>query len=189
MESLVTRRDRLINEVFQNNLSDLKEEYEILQKENVNPDNICTQIAWDDKELEGKSKEDIEFIKRTRKFIQDLFNEYQIRATSTLAKKTIEYEKDGLTSDTDKHSEMMEDMQKESSLLIIEMFIKCINHCNKEERENAFNYYKQDLEQIENLYIDIKKKNKILENKNADLKQQIEDMKNKKFLGIFKVFK
>lgn len=189
MESLVTRRDKLINEVFKNNLSDLKEEYEILQKENVNPDNICSQIAWDDKELEGKTKEDIEFIKKTRKFIQDLFNEYQIRATSTLAKKTIEYEKNGLESDSDKHSEMIEDMQKESSLLIIEMFIKCINYCNKEEKENAFNYYKQDLEQIENLYIDIKKKNKILENENADLKQLIEKMKKKKFLGVFKVFK
>lgn len=189
MEKLETRRDKLIKEVFQNNLSDLQEEYKILQEENVNPDNVCSQISWDDKELEGKTKEDIEFIKKTRKFIQDLFNEYQIRATSTLAKKTMEYETKDLSEDTDKHQEMLEDMHKESSLLIIEMFIKCLNYCNKEEHENAFNYYKQDLEQIENLYIDIKKKNKILENENADLKQQIEEMKNKKFMGIFKVFK
>ena len=61
--------------------------------------------------------------------------------------------------------------------------------CNKEEHQNAFNYYKQDLEQIENLYIDIKKKNKELENENTDLRQEIETMKQKKFMGLFKVFK
>ena len=69
------------------------------------------------------------------------------------------------------------------------MFIKCINHCNKEEHLNAFNYYQQYLEQIEDLYIDIKEKNKELENENADLRQEIETMKQKKFMGLFKVFK
>ena len=47
----------------------------------------------------------------------------------------------------------------------------------------------EKLEQIENLYIDIKKKNKELENENADLRQEIETMKQKKFMGLFKVFK
>ena len=84
---------------------------------------------------------------------------------------------------------MLVDLQKESSVLLIEMFVKCINYCNKEEHQNAFNYYKQDLEQIENLYIDIKKKNKELENENTDLKQEIEKMKQKKIMGLFKVFK
>ena len=34
-----------------------------------------------------------------------------------------------------------------------------------------------------------KKKNKELENENTDLKQEIEKMKQKKFMGLFKVFK
>ena len=72
---------------------------------------------------------------------------------------------------------------------MIQIDFSNIKSIDKEEHQNAFNYYKQDLEQIENLYIDIKKKNKELENENTDLKQEIEKMKQKKIMGLFKVFK
>ena len=189
MENLSTKRDKIIKSLFQNELSNIQEELDAIKEAGTNLENVCSQINWDAKDLEGKTKEEVDIINSIRKFIQDLFNEYQIRSTAIIAKKTQEYEDLDFDNDSDRKNEMLVDLQKESSALLIEMFVKCINHCNKEEHQNAFNYYKQDLEQIENLYIDIKKKNKELENENADLKQEIEKMKQKKFMGLFKVFK
>ena len=189
MENLSTTRDKIIKSLFQNELSNIQEELDTIKEAGTNPENVCSQINWDAKDLEGKTKEEVDIINSIRKFIQDLFNEYQIRSTAIIARKTQEYEDLDFDNDSDRKNEMLVDLQKESSALLIEMFVKCINHCNKEEHQNAFNYYKQDLEQIENLYIDIKKKNKDLENENADLRQEIETMKQKKFMGLFKVFK
>lgn len=189
MEKLESIRDKIIKSIFQSNLSDLQEEIDTIKSSDSSLENICAQIKWDDKELDGKTKEEKDTIIKIRKFIQDLYNEYQIRATSILAKKTKEYGNKEFKDDGEKNTTFIQDMQNDASILLIEMFIKCINYCNNEERQNAFNYYKQDLEQIENLYIDIKKKNKELENENTDLKQEIETMKQKKIMGIFKVFK
>lgn len=189
MEKLESIRDNMIKSVFQNNLSDLQEEIDTIKSSGSSLDNICVQINWDDNELNGKTKEEKDTIIKIRKFIQNLYNEYQIRATSILAKKTKEYENKEFKDNEEKNATLIQDMQNDAAILLIEMFIKCINYCNKEEHQNAFNYYKQDLEQIENLYISIKKKNKELENENADLKQEIETMKQKKFMGLFKIFK
>ena len=165
MENLSTKRDKIIKSLFQNELSNIQEELDAIKEAGTNLENVCSQINWDAKDLEGKTKEEVDIINSIRKFIQDLFNEYQIRSTAILAKKTQEYEGLDFDNDSDRKNAMLVDLQKESSVLLIEMFVKCINHCNKEEHQNAFNYYKQDLEQIENLYIDIKKKNKELENR------------------------
>lgn len=189
MEDIITTRDKIVRSIFENNLDDIKNDYEKVKENGVDPKNLCTTITWNDKELEGKTEEEIKYIKNIRDFIQKLFSEYQIRSTSILANKTNEYQDKEFKDESARNLSLMNDLQNDASNLLIEMFIKCINWCNKQEHDNAFNYYKKDLEQIENLYIDIKKKNKILENENTDLKQQIENMKKKKFLGIFKVFK
>ena len=87
MENLSTKRDKIIKSLFQNELSNIQEELDAIKEAGTNPENVCSQINWDAKDLEGKTKEEVDIINSIRKFIQDLFNEYQIRSTAILAKK------------------------------------------------------------------------------------------------------
>ena len=80
MENLSTKRDKIIKSLFQNELSNIQEELDAIKEAGTNPENVCSQINWDAKELEGKTKEEVDIINSIRKFIQDLFNEYQIRS-------------------------------------------------------------------------------------------------------------
>ena len=62
MENLSTKRDKIIKSLFQNELSNIQEELDAIKEAGTNPENVCSQINWDAKDLEGKTKEEVDII-------------------------------------------------------------------------------------------------------------------------------
>ena len=67
MENLSTKRDKIIKSLFQNELSNIQEELDAIKEAGTNPENVCAQINWDAKDLEGKTKEEVDIINTTKK--------------------------------------------------------------------------------------------------------------------------
>lgn len=223
---MLSARSNIMKQMFDNDFADIKDIIEELEKDNdVNETNKnLTVINWDDSELEGKTLEEKEFICKYRTFLQDIFNEYQIRSVHILSHVT----KDADATNADEAT-MQNNLSNEYASLLINMFIKCGNWGYNEASNYVSSNYKMEINKFEDTYIDtinnykkqleqieeytkeleeLKNRIKIAEEENETLTKHIEELtteketitttnttlseeltalKNKKFLGIFKL--
>lgn len=179
---ILRTRNELIEEVFNTELDDLSDIIKSLSTNDSIKDLACVDINWNDDELKGKSEEDIKFIKTYRNFIQQTFNEYQIRSLKILADANNKLTSDDLTP-AEKRTEIEGLIQQDIFNLLVTLFIKSSNW----GMEQSSKLWNDRIEEIERLYIGKHAELSEACEKIAELEKENERLRNKKFLGIFKV--
>ena len=83
MENLSTKRDKIIKSLFQNELSNIQEELDAIKEAGTNPENVCSQINWDAKDLEGKTNQKKQIKSKNKKKKRKNFQKPMKKQSST----------------------------------------------------------------------------------------------------------
>lgn len=180
---LLKARNNILDTVFADDMQDLNEIVEQLENNEEIKDKALITINWNEDELKDHTEDEIAYIQKFRDFYQSMFSEYQLRSIGLLAEASKELQDDeNLTAD-EKHAKIEGLLQDKAFNLLVSMFIKCGNFGTRTANEE----WNTRMEEIENLYM--QSRNDLLEaqTKISQLEAENERLKNKKFLGIFKV--
>ena len=180
---LLKARNNILDTVFADDMQDLNEIVEQLENNEEIKDKALITINWNEDELKDHTEDEIAYIKKFRDFYQSMFSEYQLRSIGLLAETSKELQDDeNLTAD-EKHAKIEGLLQDKAFNLLVSMFIKCGNFGTRTANED----WSHRMEEIENLYM--QSRNDLLEaqTKISQLEAENDRLKNKKFLGIFKV--
>lgn len=180
---ILKARNNILDTIFATDMEDFNEVIKALESNEEIKDNNLITINWDEDEIKGFTKDEISYIQKFRDFYQSIFNEYQLRSIKLLADTTKEIP-DYETLNTEERREKLEGLlQNKVFNLLINMFIKCGNFGAKVSNDE----WNKRMEELENIYIDGRNKLLNAETKISSLESEIDRLKNKKFLGIFKV--
>lgn len=180
---LLKARNNILDTVFADDMQDLNEIVEQLENNEEIKDKALITINWNEDELKDHTEDEIAYIKKFRDFYQSMFSEYQLRSVGLLAEASKELQNDeNLTAD-EKRAKIEGLLQDKAFNLLVSMFIKCGNFGARTANEE----WNTRMEEIENLYM--QSHNDLLDahKKISKLEAENERLKNKKFLGIFKV--
>ena len=180
---LLKARNNILDTVFADDMQDLNEVVEQLENNEEIKDKSLITINWNEDELKDHTEDEIAYIQKFRDFYQSMFSEYQLRSVGLLAETSKELQNyEDLTTD-EKRAKIDGLLQNKAYNLIVSMFIKCGNFGTRTANED----WSHRMEDIENLYM--QSRNDLLEaqTKISQLEVENERLKNKKFLGIFKV--
>ena len=180
---LLKARNNILDTVFADDMQDLNEVVEQLENNEEIKDKALITINWNEDELKDHTEDEIAYIQKFRDFYQSMFSEYQLRALGLVAESSKELQDDeNLTAD-EKCAKIEGLLQNKAFNLLVSMFIKCGNFGARTANEE----WNTRMEEIENLYM--QSRNDLLDahTKISQLEAENERLKNKKFLGIFKV--
>lgn len=180
---LLKTRNNILDTIFGDDMEDINEVVKQLDENDEIKDKAVVTINWNEDELKGHTDDEIAYIHKFRDFYQSMFGEYQLRSVGLLAVASKELQNSEELTPDEKRAKIESLFQNKAFNLLVSMFIKCGNFGARTANEEWI----QRMEDIENLYMQCRSELLEAQSKISKLEAENEKLKNKKFLGIFKV--